>query len=346
MQSARRDVALVMAVAGAALAALTACAAATGTDAPVAPAGIACVSAVPGCLERVTIGNGLRIPVYRTHAFAAGTGAVSHAVIVVHGIDRDADAYFNTMVQALRTAGVLDSTIVVAPHFQTLDDAPLADEPYWSSEGWKRGDLSDAASPLARTSSFAVIDTLLRALGDRARFPRIRTIVLTGHSAGAQLTHRYAAASPLAESLGVPVRFIVANPSSYLYLRSERPSATAFAAPDSAACPGWDDWPYGLRNRNSYAKAADDATLRTRLITRDVRVLVGDADTLTANLDVSCEGNLEGNRRYDRGRALVWFLTQYYPSHHHRESVVPGIGHSSGGMYGSAAGQSALTLWP
>jgi pimeloyl-ACP methyl ester carboxylesterase len=283
--------------------------------------------------------------VYRTHAIATGNGVVSRAVIVIHGLDRDADAYFNTMVLALRTAGVLDSSVVVAPHFQTLEDGPLADEPYWSSEGWKRGDLSDAASPLTRTSSFAVVDSLIRALSDRNRFPRLKSIVLTGHSAGAQFTHRYAAAGPGTDGLGVVIRFVVANPSSYLWLRSERPVGAGFAVPDSMACPGWDDWPYGLRNRNTYAKTPDDATVRSRLTTRDVRVLVGDADTLTANLDMSCEGNLQGARRYDRGRSLVRFMGLYYPGNGHRESVVPGVGHSSAGMYGSAAGQAALTSW-
>jgi hypothetical protein len=314
-----------------------------GTGAP-AESG-ACTSAVPGCLERISIGAGLRFPVYRTHAIATGDGGVSRAIIVVHGVDRDADAYFNTMVQALRTAGVLDSVVVVAPHFQTLEDGPRSDEPYWSSEGWKRGDLSDAASPLTRTSSFAVIDSLIRALTDRSRFPRLKSIVLTGHSAGGQLTHRYAGVGPGAEGLSVAIRFVVANPSSYLWLRGERPAGAGFAIPDTSACPGWDDWPYGLRNRNSYAKTPDDATIRSRLTTRDVRVLVGDADTLTANLDMSCEGNLQGARRYDRGRALVRFMGLYFASNGHRESVVLGVGHSSTAMYGSAAGQAALTSW-
>ena len=297
-------------------------------------------------MERVSIGAGRRIPVYRTHSLAAGDGGVTRAVLVVHGIDRDADAYFNTMIVALRTAGVLDSVIVVSPHFQTLDDGPLSDEPYWTSDGWKQGDPSASESPLARISSFAVIDTLLAALADRARFPRLKSIVIAGHSAGGQLTHRYAGAGPGIEGReGLSIRFVVANPSSYLWLRDERPAGDGFARPDVTACPGWNDWPYGLSNRNAYAKVADDASIRTRLATRDVRVLLGDADTLTANLDMSCAGDVQGRRRFDRGKALVRFMGLYFPGNAHREAVVPGVGHSSADMYGSAAGQAALTAW-
>ena len=316
----------------------------TGRDSPAVRS--TCTYAVPGCLERLNLGAGRRLPVYRTHALTAGDGSVNRAVIVVHGTDRDADAYFNTMVQALRTAGVLDSVVVVSPRFQALEDGPLADEPYWSTEGWKRGDLSATESPLARISSFAAVDTLLRMLADRSRFPRLKSVIVTGHSAGGQFTHRYAGASPAADGLdGLLIRFVVANPSSYLWLGGERPAGAGFARPDSAACPEWNDWPYGMSNRNSYASVANDALIRSRLTTRDVRILLGDADTLTANLDESCSANLQGRRRYDRGQALVRFMAQYFPGHGHRESVVPHVGHSSTDMYGSAAGQAALTAW-
>ena len=134
-----------------------------------------------------------------------------------------------TMVEALRAAGALARTIVVSPDFQMQED-PLPPEPYWSNEGWKRGDLSGEASPLARISSFATVDTLLRVLSDRSRFPALRSIVVTGHSAGGQFTHRYAGASPAAEGLGgFPVRFVVANPSTYLWRGSERPAGERFA---------------------------------------------------------------------------------------------------------------------
>jgi hypothetical protein len=137
----------------------------------------------------------------------------------------------------------------------------------------------------------------------------------------------------------------MANPSTYLWLGPQRPAGDGFARPDTVGCPDWNDWPYGLADRNTYAWGVGDDGIRRQLTTRDVRILVGDADTLTANLDVSCGANLQGRRRYDRGRALVRFMDTYFPGHAHRESVIAEVGHSSQSMYGSAAGKAALTSW-
>jgi len=267
-------------------------------------------------------------------------------VVVVHGTDRNADAYFATMVATLEAAGVLSSSLVVSPRFQALDDAPRADEPYWSTEGWKRGDLSASDSPLARISSFAAMDTLLFLIADPRRFPGLRSVVVTGHSAGGQFTHRYAGSSPAPEALGgVAVRFVVANPSTYLWLGPERPAGSDFALPDTAACPTWNDWPHGVTDRNSYARGTDAWGIQARLTGRDVRILLGDADTLTAHLDTTCGANLQGRRRFDRGRALLGFMDRFFPGHRHQGSVIPGVGHSSAGMYRSSAGTVALTAW-
>jgi hypothetical protein len=305
-----------------------------------------CVTATEACTERLSLGLGRFLPLYRTHALGVRDTRIERAVIVVHGTDRNADTYFATMVASLQAAGTLASTLVVSPHFQALADAPRADEPYWSTDGWKHGDLSASDSPLARISSYAAVDTLLGVLAQRRSFPNLRSIVVTGHPAGGQFAHRYAGSSPAPDGLGsLRVRFVVANPSTYLWLRPERPADGGFARPDSAACPTWNDWPYGTSNRNSYARGTDEWGIRARLTSRDVRILLGDADTLTANLDTSCAANLQGRRRFDRGRSLVRFMDLYFPGHAHAESVVPGVGHSSREMYGSEAGRAALTVW-
>ena len=305
-----------------------------------------CVAADPLCTERLDLGQGRYLPLYRTYSLARPDDRVERAVVVVHGADRNADGYFATMVGTLQAAGTLSSTLVVSPHFQALADGPRSDEPYWSTEGWKRGDLSASDSPLARISSFAAMDLLLYVIADPHLFPNLRSVVVTGHSAGGQFTHRYAGASPAADVLGgLPVRFVVANPSTYLWLGADRPSDSGFARPDSASCPNWNDWPYGLSKRNSYARASDEWGIRARLTGRDVRILLGDADTLTASLDMSCAANLQGRRRFDRGRSLMGFMDLYAPGHAHVETVIPGVGHSSRNMYGSAAGTAALTVW-
>ena len=83
-------------------------------------------------------------------------------------------------------------------------------------------------------------------------------------------------------------------------------------------------------------------SIRAQLVRRDVRILLGDADSLTASLDVSCGANLQGRYRFERGQTLVRFIDALYPGNSHQEMIVPGIGHSSSGMYLSVVGREAL----
>ena len=112
--------------------------------------------------------------------------------------------------------------------------------------------------------------------------------------------------------------------------------------PDASACSDYDEWHYGLSERNTYAGSLVVDTIKAQLVRRDVRILIGDADSLSASLDVSCGANLQGPYRFTRGRRLMRFMDQFFPEHSHKEMVVPSVGHSSSGMYLSAVGLDAL----
>ena len=98
-------------------------------------------------------------------------------------------------------------------------------------------------------------------------------------------------------------------------------------------CDDYDEWHYGLQDRNSWAERLEADTIRALLSRRDVRILVGDADTLSASLDVNCGANLQGPNRYIRGRTIVRFMDSLYAGHGHVEMIVPGVGHSSRSMW-------------
>jgi hypothetical protein len=313
---------------------------------PTAPAAerTLCLTAA-GCETRLEILPGRFLRVWASLPLDRPDTLVRRAIVVVHGTNRDADAYFQTMVDAATQAGQIVSTLVISPRFMTSADGPAPDEPYWTGSGWKEGDLSTTDGPQPRVSSYTAIDTIVARLADAARFPRLSEIVVTGHSAGGQVLHRYAAATPMNARVraGLLLRYVVANPSTWLYLGPERLAGSAFTVPPIAGCPDYDDWHYGLQRRNTYASVASASDLRSQLTARDVTVMVGTADTLlTADLDASCGANLQGRRRFDRGTTLVNYLTAFYPAHHHRLVTVPGVGHSSRGMYTSAAGQGVL----
>ena len=269
---------------------------------------------------------------------------MTRGLIVIHGNNRDADAYFESGVLAVADGGVAGTVAMVAPDFQTDVDGPESDEPFWSSPGWKRGNLSRPEGPTPRVSSYAAIDRIVEKFLDAALFPAIREIVVTGHSAGGQVVHRYAASSTAQEEGrdGVTFRYVVANPSTYLYLGPERQNQAGRFTVPGGGCDDYDEWHYGLLDRNSYAERLAADTIRALLSRRDVRILVGEADTLSASLDVSCGANLQGPNRYLRGRAIVRFMDSLYVGHAHAEMIVPGVGHSNRSMWLSDVGLQAL----
>ncbi len=296
------------------------------------------------CAERVAIGSGVFLRVFSTHALATGDAEIERGMIVVHGNSRNPDDYFVSGIAAVTGGGASAATAVVAPYFQTIDDGPASDEAYWSSAGWKRGNLSRPEGPSPRVSSYAALDSIARIFLDVGRFPALREIVVTGHSAGGQVLHRYAATSRVEEGAreGVTFRYVVANPSTWLYLGPERENAGGNFTVPGGGCGDYNEWHYGLDDRNSYANALASDTIGAFLTRRDVRVLIGEADTLSASLDVSCGANLQGANRFLRGRTLVRYMDALHLGHRHVEMVVPGVGHSSRSMWTSPVGLQSL----
>ena len=175
------------------------------------------------CLGRLTLDLGWRVPYWRTYPLGTSNSRVTIAIVVVHGTDRNPDAYFGHAIEAALQERVLDSTLILAPHFQIEDDDPESDELFWSDGGWKQGDRALNGG----LSSFTVVDRIIERLADRTAFPNLRRVVITGHSAGGQYTTRFAAGSRAQNGLAhLGFRYVIANPSSYLYLRSERPVLT------------------------------------------------------------------------------------------------------------------------
>ena len=96
-----------------------------------------------------------------------------------------------------------------------------------------------------------------------SRFPAMEEIVVAGHSAGGQVVHRYAATTEhTATDSGVAFRYVVTNPSTYLYLGPRREDAEGgFTVPDTG-CDDYDEWHYGLQDRNSYADRLEADSIR------------------------------------------------------------------------------------
>jgi hypothetical protein len=311
----------------------------TGLVAPAAASGTC--TAAARCADLIRLEGGGLLPYYRSLPLVP-SGAVRRVVLVVHGNRRNADEYFEYAIEAARTEGVLDSTLIIGPHFQTADDQPGPGEHYWSSGGWKTGDRS---RDRARVSSFAVMNQLLGAVcpAGRGPFPSLRSVVLVGHSAGAQFVNRYAAGGAGCPDPAVEVRYVVMNPSSYLYVDGRRPmdDAGRFLEPRTS-CAGYDDYKYGLGDLNRYMRSVGRTELRRRLFTRRTTYLAGSEDTqLDSSLDGSCAARLQGENRLARFRSYGAYARLFAEWRGSTFIVVPGVGHSGRRMLVSEAARAA-----
>jgi hypothetical protein len=275
---------------------------------------------------------------------------VIRIVIVLHGRLRDADAYLLSAQGALAAAAVDPSkTLLVVPQFLATADiaahALPADTLHWEWTAWMGGD--DALGP-APLSSFDVLDAFVSRFASRSRYPALREVVIAGHSGGAQVAHRYAIvgrAGAACEASGVHCRYVIANPSSYVYFDALRPDGTgAFRTADTVSCPGVDHWKYGVQRPPRYAAHAPFDTLESRYAATDVIYLLGRDDRNPDHdaLDRSCAAMAQGSHRLARGLAYFAYLQARHPRLAHRCREVPGVGHDGEAMFGSREGVRTL----
>jgi hypothetical protein len=274
---------------------------------------------------------------------------VHRLVVMVHGSGRNACGSAAAGVEAARRAGTLPDTLVIAPHFITTEEPAAADEPdrlYWSTGGWQVGSNSRAVPHDRpwRMSSFAVVDDLVRT--SAAVLPDLDDTVIAGHSAGGQFVNRYATSTRVAGH----ARFVIANPSSYLYLDARRFSGDTFAVPSMeqvAACPDYDTYKYGMNGLYAYLNAVGPETLRAQYEAREVTYLLGELDTDAddPSLDTRCAAELQGRHRFERGQRYHASLGHVYGSWvyaRHTLTSVPDAGHGVRAMFTSAEGIEAL----
>jgi hypothetical protein len=274
--------------------------------------------------------------------------SIQRAIIVVHGSLRDAAGAENAVETVLHEADRTD-TLVLAPQFLTpLDlrgrELP-ADLTIWRSSGWSQGDRSDVGAPADRFSSFEVLDRLIEEIAAPGRYPNLTQITIAGHSAGGQFVQRYAAGSRIEQQPTVvhhhlTFKYVVANPSSYLYLFPREPDRM------TQRCPTYDQYKYGLNGLNTYMLALGPDGIRAAYPRKDVTILLGrqDYQILDPSKDDSCEAQAQGAHRENRGIRFVQQLDRSYGPGQHQTRVVlvPGVGHNTRAMLTSPEGRAAL----
>ena len=302
-----------------------------------------CISATAACTEWVPIAGGpWRSMIYRTHSLDTRNENITRALIVIHGTGRDADNYFRTALAAAFLAGALDDTAVIVPRIasneRTCRDVLAPNEVSYSCAGdsWRSGGISASSD---KVTSFDFVDEIMRKLARRKAFPNLNRIVLAGHSAGGQYVTRYEMANRIHETLGVPISYVVSNPSSYAYVDDTRPAGENAASfrpfGDARNCTTYNHWPYGLEGRTGYASKLSDDELKKQLSSRPVVYLLGELDILpVGGFDSSCPAMAQGPTRLARGQAFARFVGEKLGAKQ-QVTVVPLCGHNARCMFTS-----------
>lgn len=318
------------------------------------PAAAPCTTATAACTEFVTLGGGPgRSMIYRTYSLDTPNMAVTRALVMVHGTNRNADHYFATATSAAFLAGALDDTVVIAPHMIDATDKKDENEIVWATS-WRTGGPSAANPDL---TAFDFMDEILHKLANKQMFPNLKAIVVTGHSAGGQFATRYEMSNKIHDTLGVPITYVVANPSSYAWPAAVRPLPTGDANPatadkealgntgeqvhsafefgpfDATKAANFDRWPMGLENRTGYTAKMTDDQLKKQLVERPTTYLLGQVDVLPlGGFDSSAGAMAQGPTRRARGEAFFKYVTEVMGAKH-KAIIVPECGHNDRCMF-------------
>jgi pimeloyl-ACP methyl ester carboxylesterase len=285
----------------------------------------------------------LSIPIVTSHPLDEKNDETEYLIIMIHGGGLNAVNTFETGQQFIESLKMpKDRFLVLAP--QIIEGVKLKEKGllFWDQR-WKGGGMSLSTGlnkGLPSLSSFEVMDRLIDV--SIKLNPGTHRIIILGHSAGGQFVVRYAAINSRHEFLeqqGVSIRYVVANPSSYPYLNETRYKLHSkgeiqkIPREEFVDCRSYNKYKYGLEDLYGYAKNLPPHIVRTRLLARPVIFVLGTADTdRNWSLDKSCEGEAQGENRYQR-----WLLYKHHLGNFEKISFesqhiwleIPEVGHDA-----------------
>jgi len=334
------------------------------------------LSAQELCPERYDVevdGQVLSLPFCSTAPIDEPDPGIRRIVFSIHGVATNAGTYFDNMVQAAeRVPGALDETLIIGPKLMTAsfaDDNEIGPtDVFWrtsSQRFWGGPSGSTDTHPRdVSISSFEIFDRLLTDLTDPDLFPNLEIVVLAGHSGGGQFTNRYAVTSRFEEEVarprGVHIRYIVAQPSTHVYLTPERVDAEVrtrdeFAVPSTEVidgCEGYNRYGSGLEGLEDwpYIAGVSPEQMESQFGPRDVIYFHGmnDSDPQGGALARGCAAMMQGAHRLERGITYFNYVNHLYgeDGHNHRISFVARVGHDNRGMWASDQGLLHIFDYP
>ena len=268
---------------------------------------------------------GAVMPFYQTQNY--DNTKIKRAVMIMPGKPRDCWKYtslvqnaFNVYITNPQSAGSnadgsdtgdaanrtgQDQVLILGPCWMNSDDhaagAIQDGELYWHGTQWQSGMASRGPGQTA-ISSYQVMDAFIETLFDKTQFPALETVVMAGHSMGAQMVQRYAVLKPPASNDG-NISFWVGNPGSYVWLSPSRPDQS-----NSSCASTYDDWAYGLDGSGlpSYARdrvRSSKQQVVTTFQSRNVHYNYGLLDN--GQGDTACAAAYQGANHLERGCHFV-----------------------------------------
>ena len=245
---------------------------------------LSCAAAPQAFLLPVENSDGRAVRYFASHAIDAVDTNAEHAVVIVHGLDGGTrDGAWRVRQIAAARGRDISRVYFVAPCMlveKLLKPEELSKIVYWRGGGWQGG----GDSPVAKGfSSYDVLDRMFERLNDAKLYPRLRSVLFCGYSAGAQVMSRYMATSPIRPRRGLQVNFAAGAPSTWLFF------------------DGKARWHYGLaRQANRYASRLSDGEIMRNLAGRYCLAFCGTDDVGEKSLDMKKGAMAQGPNRYRR----------------------------------------------
>ncbi len=316
---------------------------------------------IPQPRLKVQSRNDCYIPYISNHQLHQRNSDIRRVILAIHSSSHDAIAVYNSCIELINSNNNLKrSTLVIAPQFlreKHVGDSTDSNLLFWKSSPFWGSSVSTtkSADKDLRISAYSILTQIISDICSKKTFPNVQKLTILGHSAGGQLVNRFAAGNTVefdvVRPAGIRCRYVVMNPSSYLYFSAKRSvngSVRNFSIPPPEVIekyPGYNNYGYGLDKLYSYHRKEGLTAEKIRQMypQRNVVYLLGEKDRYAdSSMSVHPHAILEGKNRLERGRIYYGHLIdEFGPAikNTQRMVIIPKVGHSGRKMILSKRGR-------
>jgi len=309
------------------------------------------------------IGSGFKkeaqlLPFVSNKMLGSDLSNINRAIIVIHDISRNASQSLATLTTL--SGSNSNNVLIISPQFpievdimrfaKYLPDSGRQVARWNLNLGWQFGGVSKLSKRSVGISSFTAIDILMMFLTDKKRFPSLEKIIMVGHGYGADFLQRYSSvgvAPSIVKKENVDLKFVIANPSSYLYPTATRKvkSSKIFNYPNKKECPNVNDYPYGVNNLSSYARRRGASSIRLDYPLQSITYLIGNKIIVDNYLDRNCAAMMQGKTRLNRAINFSRYLIRSFGEKIKSKQIfvtVPNASYDPISLYGSYCGMKNI----